>query len=288
MRILVLMLFVLSSLMANVCDDNKKKIEDKILWQFISMYDEVELCKTLHSMYPQMKANECQVAKATKVKRSEGCELLAGIYSLYGIKVNKNECKYTQTNEYVKDIQNLPNVMRKYVFDMRLANALAAENECIAVSSVKYIYEADEEIIEKIKISLKRLDDDNRSYLKFMESEKLKKSALRIYRFVGDRLLQDFNGYYDKYNNITSEIERYDDAWRLPIEYEVINWDRLERSSRVKQWLDNYQNVYTSNYIVKCYKKSPNDSINIDFKGIKSLFDETITCGELKKKIESF
>lgn len=280
MRGFILVLFVLSSVFANVCEDNKNKIEDKILWQFISMYDEVELCKTLHSMYPQMKANECQVAKVTKVKRSEGCELLAGIYSLYGIKVNKNDCKYTQTNEYVKDIQNLPNVLKKYVFDVKAITELSTPDECIAVSSVKYKYAINNELIEKIKISLKKLDKENETYLKFMKDKEFKDNVLRIYSFIGDKLLEDFDELYDRYNLITATMLKYDSVWTLPIEHEVINWQALEQNEWNAIWLDNY--------VVKCYKKSPDDSINIrttsDYYGDDG---GVITCKELERKLKA-
>lgn len=271
MRAFVLILLVLSGVFANVCEDNKKKIEDAILWNFIeSTYNQVKLCKTLHSMYPQMKANECQVAKSAP-QSNEFCELLEGAFAVYGIKSNKNRCKYTK--EYVKDITNLPNVLRKYVFDVK-AGSFAIQDKCVAVSSVKYKYEITDEVVEKIKTALKRLDDDNKMYLRFMEEEDFKNSVLRIYRFVGDRLLNDPYGYYDEYKYLTAQIAEYDNSWKIPIEYEVINWEKLERNSWAK--------AYTSNYIVKCYKKSPNDSINI------SKDDITITCGELKSIIGNF
>ena len=290
MRILALIVLMLSGVFANVCEDNKKKIEDKILWEFLNeTYNQVELCKTLHSMYPQMKANECQVAKSTKTTRNEWCELLVGAYALYGIKASKNDCKYTRTDEYVKDIQNLPNVLRKYVFDVRAVNELATADKCIAVSSVKYQYEINDEVVEKIKTALKRLDDENRLYLRFMEDEDFKEATLRVYRFVGDKLLKDFTRYYDEYAGLTATIVKYDNSWELPIEYEVINWANLRRDSWAKEWVDNIKAIYTSNYTVKCYKKSPNESISLDFKDIRNHFNENnITCAELKKKIEKF
>lgn len=141
MRGFILALLVLSGAFANVCEDNKNKIEDKIMWEFIGGGDEVKMCKALHSMYPQMKANECQVVKSTKTKRNELCELFMGVYAFYGVKTNKNDCKYTQTNEYVKDFETLPKVLKKYVFNVKAVSELSTPDKCIAVSSIKHRYE---------------------------------------------------------------------------------------------------------------------------------------------------
>ncbi len=280
MRVLLVMLLVFSSAFADVCEDDRNKIEDKILWEFVSGLDEVRLCKALHRAYPQMKASECQVVKSTKTKRSEFCELLVGAYAFYGVKTNKNDCKYTQTNEYVKDIKNLPKVLKKYVFDIKVLTELSTPNKCVAISSAKYNkYKTNNDTMEKIKTSLKNLNDDNKGYLEFMQDEEMQDNALRIYSFIGDMLLKDFYGYYHEFNRLTKKIIEYDSSWQLGIEYDVINWEKLQRNTWAKAWTDNY--------VVKCYKKSPDDIININYGESIGYDGGEVTCKELKRRVEA-
>ncbi len=299
MRIFMLIVFVISSAFANICEANRQNIEDKVLWEFVSKFYRTEnLCEALHNLYPQMKANECQVVKVTQTQRSELCEILVSAYSLYGIKSNKNDCKYTTTDKYVKDIKNLPNILRKYVFNVKAINEFPTPNECVTKISIKHNNKNfDENVaIEKIKATLKKRNDENAMYLKFMKNEEMQQNALRIYRFVGDKMLSSFDKYYN-YVSEATEIEEYENFYSLPIEYEVINWAELNSIDWVKQ----YAEIYKSHYVVKCYKKSPQDTVSIDNKyysryyggnysgdSIKEYGKSTMTCAELKSQMELF
>lgn len=285
MRILILMIFVISGAFANICEANKQKIGDNILWSFVGkFYNQVDMCENLHILYPQMKANECQVVKVTQTQRNELCELLVATYNLYGIKTSRNECKYTKTDKYVKDIKNLPSVLRKYIFNIKSLNEIDTPTSCVAKSSIRYNHQTIDEnaVLEKIKATLKKRDDDNESYLKFVKDKDMQKNALRIYRFVGDKMLSDFFKYYnDEYLEVIDNIERSSGYWGFPIEYEVINWSATYRAD----WVERYKEIYDSSYITKCYNKLPQDTVTIDYGEGKS---KDMTCAEVKSQMELF
>ena len=291
MRIFILMIFVISGVFANVCEANKQKIEDKILWSFISntTNDYVELCESLHTLYPQMKANECQVVKVTQTQRSELCELLVAQFKSYGVKSNKNDCKYTKTDKYVKDIKNLPSVLRKYVFNVKPSgDVFAPPNECIAKISAKYKYEVTDEVMEKIKSAFKKINDENKTYLKFMQDEHFQNEILQIYRLVGDKMLSDVYKYHTyKTTDLMRQIKNYEDYWAIPIKYEVIDWSELRNAN----WLEKYKEIYDSSYAIKCYNKSPQDIVTINY-GKESSYGEDktkdMTCAEVKSQMELF
>lgn len=285
MRILILMIFVISGAFANICEANKQKIGDNILWSFVGkFYNQVDMCENLHILYPQMKANECQVVKVTQTQRNELCELLVATYNLYGIKTSRNECKYTKTDKYVKDIKNLPSVLRKYIFNIKSLNEIDTPTSCVAKSSIRYNHQTIDEnaVLEKIKATLKKCNDDNESYLKFVKDKDMQKNALRIYRFVGDKMLSDFFKYYNnEYLDVIDNIEESSGYWGFPIEYEVINWSASYRAD----WVEQYKEIYDSSYITKCYKKSPQDIVTIGYGDGKS---KDMTCAEVKSQMELF
>ncbi len=285
MKILILMICIASGLFANVCEANKQKIGDNILWSFVGkFFNKVDMCENLHILYPQMKANECQVVKVTQTQRNELCELLVAAYNLYGIKSNTNDCKYTTTDKYVKDIKNLPNILRKYVFNIQSLNEIDTPTSCVAKSSVKYNHQTIDEnaVLEKIKATLKKRNDDNKSYLKFVKDENMQQNALRIYRFVGDKMLSDFFKYYnDEYLSVIDNIESTSGYWGFPIEYEVINWSESYRAD----WVEQYKEIYDSSYVTKCYNKLPQDTVTINYGDGKS---KTMTCAEVKSQMELF
>ncbi len=255
----------------------------------------------LHNIYPSMKANECQVVKTTKSNLKEYCEAIVEfdyiLYPyLYGYSRNKKElanrhkdCKYAKPNEYlfVRDIKNLPNILSKYVFNVRTLNEIDSPTFCVTKSSVRYNHSTIDKdaVLEKIKTALKNLNDNNETYLEFMKDEDMQNNALRIYRFVGDKMLKDFQKYYDDYKYPTATIARYSDYWKLPIEYEVINWNQLSRID----WIYHYKDTYDSTYNVKCYNKSPQDSVTIDYGKYQDEYNKsTMTCAELKNQMELF
>ena len=289
MKRIMFMIFIVNVAFAGVCEENKQKIEDKILWNFISENvryadDYVKFCETLHALYPQMKANECQVVKVTQKQRGELCELLVAAYSFYGIK-SKTDCTYTRTDKYVKDIDNLHNMLRKYVFSVKATGEVTTErnNICLAKANVKkYNYEVANKnvVIDKVKAPLKKKNDENKAYLEFVKSESMQKDAVLLYRFVGDRVAKDFHKYYE-YKELARNIDKYVGYFALPIEYEVINWSELYRKDNIMD----YKAIYDSNYAVKCYKKSPNDSVEVDY---GNDITRTMTCAEIKSAIEAF
>ena len=294
MRILILIIFVISGLFANICEANKQKIGDNILWSFVGKFDnKVNMCENLHTLYPQMKANECQVVKVTQTRRNELCELFVEVFSRYRIKTSRNECKYTETDKYVEDIKNLPSVLRKYIFNVKSLNEIDTPTSCVAKSSVKYNHQIIDEnaVLEKIKAILKKRDDNNESYLEFVKDDYMQKKALRIYRFVGDKMLSDFFKYYNNEYllDVINNIEESSGYWEFPIEYEVINWSATHKVD----WVERYKEIYDSSYITKCYKKSPQDIVTINYKK-KSLYGEDktetkdMTCAELKSQMELF
>lgn len=137
-------------------------------------------------------------------------------------------------------------------------------------------------MLEKIKATLKKRNDDNESYLKFVKDENMQQNALRIYRFVGDKMLNDFFKYYnDEYLNVIDNIEKTSGYWGFPIEYEVINWSASYRAN----WVEQYKEIYDSSYVTKCYNKSPQDSVTINYGDGKS---KAMTCAEVKSQMETF
>ena len=303
----MLFVFILDVSVANkLCEQNKRKIEEKILLRFL--YDEdysnsnyanyepsAGFCRDLHILYPQMQPNECQVA--TKEVANPECQAAWGRPACVA-----GHLEWTRKIEYVKDYQNIQNVLKKYVFKIEAKNELATPNQCITQVSVKFNYDINDEAIEKIKTGLKSLDDGNRAYLHFMRGDsdydykKYREDVLLLYRFVGDKLFKDFNKYKSnvKINgqhqlnvSIAKDIAETNGYWGIYIQHGVLDFsslsggvDYVDLFKHHKEVLDAFDVAYTE----QCHNKGDeNKSVTIDkFKTI------TWTCDELKDLLDSY
>ena len=252
-----------------LCEQNKRKIEDAIMSDFkldshnsFGKSQQVTFCEGLRDMYPQMPANECQVV----AKRFF------------------DEYRYS-----VKDEKNLPTILKKYIFKVELQNEVSTPEYCVSMVSVKFKYDINDAVIEKIKTMLKNRNDEHKLYLRFMNNDKefemgFRDDILLRYRFWGDKLVKNFDKYYEQfYWWPYKEIAYYSGYYMLPIEYEVVDFARIEKIT-YKYW-DTYRD--------DCEYDEKKSEIDLD-KIVEVKYDKeiksshTFTCGELKRRLDYF